>query len=138
MSPYPAWRYEEPPSFSFGYQDQDEAEQESSESENTEPELMEHSLPVPVLHRQDEATREVQDLLETHLEELGEATGPPLGPRMLTLANWYYAAGSQPGAVTLQKDLYQCYLRPQGLYIQPMACNPEVFGQLPKLVKARG
>jgi hypothetical protein len=133
MSPFedwgpPAWQGPE------GYPEYEGAEDES-ESEDSGPE--EFGVTPPVLHKQDEVTQEVQDLLESHIDELGEATGPPLGPRMLMLANSYWASGSKKGALTMQKDIYKRYLRPQGLFVQPVACNSDVFSQLPKVVKAR-
>jgi hypothetical protein len=56
---------------------------------------------------------------------------------MLLLANSYWANGAKKEAVAVQRELHKRYLRPQGLFVQPVECNKEVFSQLPKTVKAR-
>jgi hypothetical protein len=75
---------------------------------------------------------DIIELLEGHIVALGDVVAPPLQDRLTELANGYLAQGSQHSGATHQKELVQKYLKPEGIYIQPISMNMEVFNKLPK------
>jgi hypothetical protein len=116
-----------------------EMEEEPEDSEMAEPEEDLGSVVQAVSGSspQEDLAEEINDLLEPHLGELGEPVGPPLAEHMTKLANTYWYQGGQREAAAQQKKLAKKYLRSEGLYVQAITMNSDVFAMMPKMVKAQ-